>query len=120
MGSEKLPQDNQEDRRERREDCAGQTVKLLSMKQKKMSGEATDGQCLRDSRWGWVAKGDKAHLMLCKFPSDVSRYKDTVLIKQVMRCRSPLPEGNPVPWGGGEPWGDQVIWQRLPHTHSDP
>lgn len=43
MGSEKLPQDNQEDRRERRGDSAGETVKLLSMKQKKMS-EATDGQ----------------------------------------------------------------------------
>lgn len=44
MGSEKLRQDNEEDRRERRGDSAEETVKLLSMKQKKMSGEATDGQ----------------------------------------------------------------------------
>lgn len=55
---------------------------------------------LRGSRWGWVARGDKAHPVLLKFPSDVSTYKDTDIIKQVRRCRSPLPEGNPVPQVG--------------------
>lgn len=61
---EKLPWDGLEDRGERRGDTVGETVKLVSVKQNQLSGEATDGQRSRGSRWG-VARGDKAYPVLC-------------------------------------------------------
>lgn len=64
MWSEKLPWEGLEDRGERRGDTVGETVKLVSVKQNQMSGEATDEQHSRCNEWG-AARGDKVYSILC-------------------------------------------------------
>lgn len=78
MWSEKLLGDGLEDRGERKGDTAGETVKLVSVKQNQMSGETTDGQHSRGSGWG-VARGDKLYPILCWFPSEFPRHQDTII-----------------------------------------
>lgn len=64
MWSEKLLWDGLKDRGKRKGDTAGETAKLVSVKQNQMSGETTDGQRSRGSGWG-VARGNKVYPILC-------------------------------------------------------